>query len=200
MSALFFCYWSHSQEYRALAEACAASFKKFDVDVIVEELPTTSNWMKNCMARAAALKLRADFNPNDTIVLLDADLTCVGDPVILKTFGAIDGDIAVHDKGANISPSIRYCPGIMAFAPTAHGRECLSRWASLCVEDARPREWIREQVYLCETIEKGRKEGMKVFPLPMEYNVVRNGVGCAKPVIFHFAASRELRDKVGGTL
>lgn len=200
MKTLFYSYWSHDPKYKAMAEECAASFERFGVAVKVCEIVSKNNWMKNCMARATQLRIEATVFHESAIVLLDADLTCMADPEILKTFCATDGDIAIHDKGPKENPSIRYCPGIMAFAPTPLGRRCLKDWAELCSGDPRPNEWIREQVYLCETIENLRKEGLRVRTLPGEYNCVRGGVPYSSPVILHYAASRELRKKVGGRL
>ncbi len=193
----FFCYWSHLPEYEALAHKCAESFARFDITVNVKELKSQGNWMKNCMARSVAFYDEAIENPESTVVLLDSDLDCVADPVLLKTFDGSLGDIAIHDKFEG--KHTRYCPGIFAVAPTTGGRECLRKWASICDSDLTPDEWLREQVYLYMAIEQMKQDGykFKVFNLGWEYNSVPN-VPCEKPVIKHGVASRKLLTKVGG--
>ncbi len=185
----WFCLWSHDIRYHRLACACAASFANFGVEVRVEELPTSYDWMKNCMRRASALKLRAEIHPDEVIVLLDSDLTCVADPVVLKRFTGEHWDISVHDKGPTASKNVRYCPGIIAFAPTVAGRACLQHWAQLCETDPEPHEMLREQVYLHTAIESAKKRGLRVHTLDNEYNTVA-------PVICHHVASRKLRDEI----
>lgn len=211
LSPLYFCYWAHDPSYKSLAEACSASFAKFDVPVTTQELASKGNWMSNCMLRAMAIHTEASANPDRTIVLFDSDLTCVADPVLLKTFDVAAGDIAVHDKGGLCvgGPSCRYCPGILAIAPTLAGRRFLARWAELCVIDPTPREFIREQFYFNQAIQESHKleGGIRILNLGWAYNHVearRPGDPLASPeknpVILHHVASRTLREKVGGSL
>lgn len=155
------------------------------------------------MGRAIALQSQAELSPEDGIGLLDADLTCYKTPhKLIHFFSNQDypGDVAVHDKRADRPPSPELCPnsrysaGVICFAPTKLGRQCLKRWAELCVEDKNKGEWLREQAYLHDAIEEGRKQGLVVYNLGPDYNHPVN----SSTVILHHVESRRSRDKIGG--
>ncbi len=194
----YFCYYNND-EYMRLALACKESFERFGLQIHVATLPDRHGWMKNCMSRAVALQEAATHTvPNGNgIGLLDADLTCFKTPHRLMHF---EGDVAVHDKAADKPPTMTNCPnsrysaGVICFAPTPLGRECLRRWAELCVADKAKGEVLREQLYLEQAIEDGRKQGLVVYNLGPHYNqpVAQD------TVILHHVESRRSREKIGG--
>lgn len=190
-----FCFWSHDEQYHAMAEFCAASFRRFGLHVNVMELPSHSDWMQNCLARVPVLHRLAVAFHGDSITMFDADLTCLSEPGDAKNFRAEQGDVCVHDKGVVISHNTRYCPGIISFAPTELGRLCLQKWADKCEADVTPKEYLREQVYLFQAIEELRPHGLRVMPLGNHYN----DADC-QSVIIHHVASRKMRDVVGGRM
>ncbi len=190
-----YCFWSHDQQYRKMAEFCAASFERFGFPVTVTELQTRSDWMRNCMSRAQALLDLSHEFPCDTLTMFDADLTCVSNPNDVRNFCETKGDICLHDKGVKAPQSVRYCPGIISFAPSTLGHECLNLWAARCKDDPTPWERLREQLYLNHVIESLRPKGLKVFALSDQYNLVDNPA-----VIIHHVASRKLREVVGGRM
>ncbi len=191
---LFFCYFNNP-EYTELARECQKSFGLKGVTVTLIQLDDRHGWMKNCLARPIDLLGQAELHPDAGIGLLDADLTCYKYPQKLVQF---DGDIAVHDLGltnpAKMNPSYRYSAGVCVFGKTALGRQCLKRWAELCVQDGQRGEILREQRYLHDAIEEGKKSGLVVTNIGEWYNfAVPNDV-----VILHHVESRRTRDKIGG--
>ena len=106
--------------------------------------------MANCMARASVLQKLSCEYPDDGIGLLDSDLTCMQDPIILKDFV---GDIAVHDGGPASPPQMQYSAGVLIFGATPDGRSCLDLWTKLCHDDKTPTYELREQLYLKQAIE-----------------------------------------------
>lgn len=214
--------------YATMARECLASFKAHGVQAFPIEMPHhPGGWMKACMARSKVLaRYASDEYPDDGIGLLDADLTCLKDPVWLKQFSIAAGEtrrlsvdwglhgspdagycggVAVHDlTDVGRLPdhrAQRYSAGVTCFAPSPLGRACLKRWAELCELDPEPTHELREQVYLYTAIEEGSKNGLTVFNLGAKYNrpidEMRDG---DDTVILHHVASRKLRDVIGGGL
>ncbi len=193
---LFFSFYT-GPEYKLLAEECQASFMRFDLPVRLIELMPEGKWMKNCLARAIKLNEIAREHPNCGIGLLDADLTCLKNPIKLKEF---NGDIAVHDLtdiGRAVDDTChRYSAGVQIFGATTLGRVCLQAWADACFHDRKAASGIelREQVYLYDTIEYTKKAGLKVENLGRAYNYAIE----PDVTILHHVASRRLRELSGG--
>ncbi len=206
----FFCFHT-GQEYGPMAQTCADSFAKFNVEITLIQLDSKKDWMKNCMQRSLELKRLAEEYPEDSIGLLDSDLTCMQYPELLVNF---KGDLAVHDltdtQPGKIHPSYRYSAGVTVFGPTKRGRDLLTRWSDLCRLDPHKGEMLREQVYLYLAIHGGNLEkfnapnmvdGVVVTNIGERYNrtIDRFKEG-DDTVILHHVASRELRSKIGGRM
>jgi len=195
----FYCFSTVNTPYEAVALKCAASFGKHGVIVSLRSMPVVGGWMRNCMARAEALRSHwMGECPDDAVCLLDADLECLGDPVALLDF---PGDVAVHDSGPDVPNESRYSAGVLAFAPTPEGKCILSRWVDLCAGDKHFGKALREQLYLREAIQEREAQGARVFRLPRTYNMHidhhKDGDGT---VILHHVVSRTLRKVMGGSL
>ncbi len=203
----FFCF-STPGPYEDLARSCIESFKQHGVKVTFKEIERRETWMRACMDRATRLDVLGCYYPADIVGFLDADLICVKEPVLLKQDALFDTnfiecDVAVHDL-TDIGRTAdhrcqRYCAGVVAFAPTLRGRECLSRWAALCRRDPERNHELREQVYLYTVIEEGKKNGLTVLNIGDKYNRtpdrIRDG---DDTVIIHNVASRHLKATHGG--
>ncbi len=206
----FFC--PHTgQEYGEMAKKCAASFAKFNVEVTLIQLDSKKDWMKNCMQRSLELKRLSEEYPEDSVGLLDSDLTCMQYPELLVNF---KDDLAVHDltdtQPGKVQPCWRYSAGVCVFGPTEWGRRCLNRWAELCLEDKDKGEMLREQVYLYQAIREGqydqwgdlkKKDFLVVTNIGERYNrTVDQFKEGDDTVILHHVASREMRVKIGGRM
>ncbi len=191
-------------EYFKLACRCADSFRAYGLQVHLGLIQQGKTWMESCKCRARHLCEAVDisFEQDLQIIgLLDSDLICQADPVLLKTQG--DWDVAVHDlTDIGRLPdhrSQRYSAGVLAFSLSKHGRECLRRWADLCDTDPEPTHELREQVYLYTAIEEMRKAGGRVFNLGDRYNrTPERVVDGDDTVIVHHVASRRLKQSHGG--
>jgi hypothetical protein len=100
--------------YAKLAEECLDSFLKFDLDVALSPMSSQKDWMKNCMLRARKLLAFAEAR-EEGVGLLDADLLCLKDPVLLKTFENSGFDVLVHDLGGEKQINHRFSAGVLAF-------------------------------------------------------------------------------------
>ncbi len=199
----FFCLHTSGSPYAELArDCCQRSFKKFNIDVKLLEFGADNTWMKNCLRRTILLNELALGQPNDSICLLDADVECLKTPHTLLNFY---GDIAVNDlihrdPAANGNRSTRYSAGVSIFAPSKLGRWVLSDWANRCKIDANPEEWLREQVYLYESIEAARSMGLNLTNIGLLYNrVPEDRVSGDDTVILHHVASRKTLAQMGGS-
>lgn len=201
----YFCFYT--SHYADWSKKCIDSFARFDLPVEPIQLPDGKQWMENCMSRSALMCGAAELYPNDGIGLLDADLTCLKDPLLLKVFKGegcdIWGDVAVHDlTDIGRMPDdkcSRYSAGVTCFAPTPSGRACLRLWVDKCREDRlKGLERLREQVYLYEAIQESKA---KVFNLGKFYNCpLDENYEPEHTVILHHVASRQLRPVVGGSI
>lgn len=192
----FFCFYTRDTDYAAYAAECQSTFAKFGVEVKTIPMLDMRNWMRNCMARTSVLLTVANEFPCDGVGLLDADLKCLRDPVLLKE---CPGDMAVVDGGEAAPPNMRYSAGVCVFGPTKRGRAVLKDWAARCMADGRFGEPLREQLYLLDAIEAGQKDGLVVTNLGADYN---RHIDWYTPgdstIILHTVASRKMRKKIGG--
>ena len=189
----FFCFYTAKTGYADEAERCAKSFKAFGVDVSRMSMLNKRNWMATCMARCAVLQRLSFEYSDDGIGLLDSDLTCLRDPVLLKDFS---GDVAVHDGGPGSPACMRYSAGVLVFGATPRGRACLDLWVKACRADATPLEELREQLYLKQAIEHSEAV---VTHVGDAYNKhIDRYVKGDDTVILHHVASRKLKKTIGG--
>lgn len=202
----FFCLHTPGP-YAELAKQCVESFAEFGLPVTLQEYepPPNAKWIERCKARMSVLMVLAGLFADDGIGLLDADLTCVKEPVLLQYFNKLSNgnDVAVHDRvDQGRLPDDRchrYCAGNIIFAPTDLGRACLRRWFELCEADPEPFIEFREQVYLHTAIEELRRDGLHVFNIGDRYNRVPERMTEGDDtVIIHQVASRQLRATHGG--
>ena len=204
MMPRFFCFYTEGTPYQDEAARTVASFAPFGVNVTPIGVKPAGDWMKNCMLRAPLLWDLARKYSSESVGMLDADVRCVADPVLLKDFNA---DVAAHFRGPLAREKRRYCAGVVVFGPSMISGVALAKWAQLCTEDPLPQANIREQVYLTRAIEHARvmgnmsDDGFNFVDIGEEYNYPGGGhkPGCGA-VLVHYEVSRYYVKKVGGKL
>lgn len=165
-----------------LIKSCVAMGLPHDV----RALDSLGSWQANTQFKPMFLSQMREKH-SGPVVWLDADAEVVRQPV---AFDVLDGyDVAFHRLGGR-----ELLSGTLWIGDTDNARLLLAKWIEVCA--ANPMAWDQK----CLDKSLGRVHGLRIHELGPEYTFIfdtsKRMHPDANPVIIHWQASRQLKDRV----
>lgn len=157
----------------------------------VEVEKSGDGWEKTTMRKASEVRKALLRHPSKTVIFIDVDCTVKGP---LEPLSRIDGDVGFFVRTRfrkNGAPKIGVRSGTLVFRPVKRALDFVDAWIA---EGENAGAYSVDQDSLM--VAMGRVPGLTITTLGIEW-CATEGDACARPVIYHDRASRNVA-KAGG--
>lgn len=184
-------FYTTDNGYVEHARRLEASLKKYNIDYLLQPVDSMANWESACAYKSTFIYEQWQ-NSDIPVVWLDADATLEAYPAL---FAAIEADFAIHKwRWNSLKPGDgwQFSSGTLYFGKSEATEKLLQQWQLRCQAD--PHTW--DQEHLCSAwCDISAILPLRTVWLPRCYLQINGAPQLAAPVIMHWQASREQKQK-----
>jgi hypothetical protein len=182
-------FYTEDNEYAEHAARLRATLDRFSLDYILDPIPSTGCWERNCAYKAEFIYKQWQQS-SIPVVWLDADATLEQNP---ELFASLNADFAIHKwtwDYAHHAAGWEFCSGTLYFGKSERAEALLKQWILRCKAD--PYTW--DQVHLCSAwCDVSTTSPLQTAWLPRPYLQIDGAPDTESTVVKHWQASRKLR-------
>lgn len=186
-SPLYIAFYTIHTPYEKEIKKLKDSLERFALPYDIEGIFSLGSWQENTKYKATFIQNMLFKHAERPLVYVDADAIIQKEPVLFNTLSC---DIAAHyyDNGACLEPEL--LSGTLYINATENGKKLIGLWRYLNYEF--PNRWEQKNLAIALKF----MPEIHVFNLPPTYCQIFDLMkDQGEPVIEHFQASRQFKDK-----